>query len=337
MSPAWACLLVALLVRPPAGDPLIHFSDLREAARTAPPRHGGALLSFRELRPHGAEIVGRGERCRVAIARFPNAGKTPEHDWLSRELAASLKRLLEDRSPHEFVLTDLPAPPPGDAAGRPGSSGGAARVESLARRTRSDVVIAGGYAVLGNRVEVHVRAVRPSTGEMSAPLRFEGTLDRIGELEGRLAAGVGGALGIRLSDEALGRLDECPTLSAAAFEEYCRGLQAPDGSHTKIRHFQRAIETDPSFAEARYLLGNAYAGIGMTYGYVEWYNMALEEYRHAAALEPGDARVFCAMGLVYFVNGQYELARRSLEEALRLDPEMKLARGYLHRLDAMGQ
>jgi len=143
-------------------------------------------------------------------------------------------------------------------------------------------------------------------------------------------------LGVRLTDAAREQLMECPTASAAAFEEFCKGRQAPEGSHTKIQYLQRATEAAPSFAEAHYLLGNAYFGIGMTYGYVEWFNMALEEYRRAACLAPRDPRSYCAMGLIYMVNGRCDLARRSLGEALRLDPEMKLARSYLLRLESMG-
>ena len=74
----------------------------------------------------------------------------------------------------------------------------------------------------------------------------------------------------------------------------------------------------------------------MTYQYVEWFNMALAEYRRAAELSPGSARAYRGMGLVYMMNGRYDLARRALEKAVETDPGSKASRSALARLRGMG-
>jgi TolB-like protein len=330
--------VVSLVVRAsPGAQPLIHFIDLRTPLPLPQPAAPGLpLLSFKELRAHDAAIAGGNERCRVVVARLANGGKRADAEWLSRELADSLATKLGSCSRMEFVTSDTaPSFERRLARERVGKIN-RGQVESLARRTGADVVVVGSYAFRDEKLIVNIQAMRPSNGAISKPFHLDGPADRVWELEGKTAAGLAEILGIRLSDAARERLMECPTASAAAFEEFCKGRQSPDGSHTKIQHLQKATEADPSFAEAHYLLGNTYFGIGMAYGYVEWFNMALEEYRRAASLAPRDPRAYCAMGLVYLVNGRCDLARRSLGDALRLDPEMKLARSYLLRLESMG-
>ncbi len=43
------------------------------------------------------------------------------------------------------------------------------------------------------------------------------------------------------------------------------------------------------------------------------------------------------MGLVYMMNGRYDLARRALEKAVETDPDPRAARSALTRLEGMGR
>jgi Tfp pilus assembly protein PilF len=48
---------------------------------------------------------------------------------------------------------------------------------------------------------------------------------------------------------------------------------------------------------------------------------AIEIFKHAAALEPGDARTFRLLGEAYLQNKQGTLGAQALNHAIRLDPQ----------------
>ncbi|MCX6357191.1 MAG: tetratricopeptide repeat protein [Candidatus Aureabacteria bacterium] len=317
--------------------PLIHFDPLRTEESHRQPSCTLPLISFTGLRLHDAALAPVGEKRRVAILGFHSAGsRRPAHAWLGRELADTLAERLK-RAPLVEVITSE------ELRRFQARSGGGNKVEissanvsALSRSIGADILLLGSYRVSKGALQIELRAFRPVRGGEGSAIRVDGSADRIWEAEDRLAARCAALLGQRVGDEAAGRLFSHPTESPVAFEELCKGRQAPEGTHRKIRHLQKAIEADPSCAEAHYLLGGAYCGIGTAYQYVEWYNMALEEYRKAAAIDPGCAKAYCGLGLIYMMNSRYDLSRKSLERALELEPGMVTAKNYLNQLGRMG-
>lgn len=294
------------------------------------------LLSFGGMRSSNVALATRGEKCRAVVLKFIDARKNRDHEWLAYELADSVVRKLK-------AFLDLgycdPRTIPSFEYGRAMAKASRmrkAQIVSLARRVKADVVVAGSYSCEGDKICADVQAIRPSTDAVSPLLHFERPADRICSLEEDMAAAVAELLGRRLSGREREGLVECPTLSVIAFEELCKGRQAAEGSYGKIQHFQKAIAADPACAEARYLLGNAYCGIGETYRYAEWFTMAIDEYDKAAAVAPDCAKIHCAMGVACMMSGRYDCARKSFEKALETAPDMKPAKSYLLRLEAMG-
>ena len=336
-----AVLLSVVLCAPPGDTSPGRFPHLSKARpsshqREDPLENHLPLLSFKNARPPANALATTGEKCRVAILKFFNAQQKKNHDWIAYELADSLVRKLKAFFDVDYLDPFTVPSFKNRFSGKKPGRVSKARIASLARRAKADVVVVGSYSFAGDTICADVQAMRPSVDLISAPLHFESPADRIWFLEEEMAASAAELLGLRLSDKERVKLAECPTSSDAAFEEYCKGKQAPEGSYSKIQHFQKAIEADPACVEAHYLLGNAYYGIGMAYRYMEWFTMALDEYRKAAALAPDCAKIHCALGVTYMVSGRYDLARKSLEKALETDPGMKLARGYLLRLERMG-
>jgi len=272
----------------------------------------------------------------VAVLNFSKPDKKESRDWLSRELADSLVEKLRSSCAVDFRPADRVRTRESSLKGKPPGVMHLDEAADIARLTGADSIIVGNYQFMGNDLCVEVRSFRPDRGEEKGPVRLSGPADRIGEVEGRLAVSVAKLIGLSVNDAEREKIMASPTLNPVAFEELSKGKQDPEGSHRKIQHLQKAIQADPSCAEAHYLLGTTYYGIGMTYQYVEWYEKALEEYRKAADLAPNCAKIYCGMGLVYMLMGRYDLTRSSMERALSLDPDMKLARAYLNRLKSMG-
>ncbi|MEJ2746091.1 MAG: hypothetical protein P8123_10485 [bacterium] len=237
-----------------------------------------SLLSFKNARPPDGALAMRGEGCRAVILKFTATRKNQDREWLSYELADSAVRKLNGFLDLEYCD---PHTIPSFENGRTISQEGRMRkrqIASLARRVRADVVVVGSCYCDGDTIRADIQAMRPSTHAVSAPLQFERPADQICSLEEEMAIAIADLLGYRLSERERESLEACPTRSAVAFEELCKGRQAPEGSYGKIQHFQKAIAADPNCIEARYLLGNAYCGIGTTYRYTEWFAMAIDEY-----------------------------------------------------------
>ena len=295
-----------------------------------------SLLSLRNVRPSDGALMMRGEKCRAVILKFIDAQRKQDREWLAYELADSVVRKLKASIDPEYCD---PLTISSFEGGRTLTRGGRmrkAQIVSLAHRVKADVVVVGGYSCDGDTIRADIQAMRPSTNAVSALLHFERPADRICSLEEEMAVAVAELLGHRLSGREKDSLVECPTRSAVAFEELCKGRQAPEGSYSKIQHFQKAIAADPGCAETHYLLGNAYCGIGETYRYAEWFTMAIDEYGKAAAVAPDCAKIQCALGVACMMSGRYDCARKSLERALEIAPGMKPAKSYLLRLEAMG-
>jgi TolB-like protein len=318
--------------------PLIHFYDLR-FSHQAPVKTGAArgdnleLLHFNELRAHNSSLSSlRGCPC-VAVFSFSNRTKSHNYDWLSVEFADSIIEKLGITRRADFVDADTVNHIEHRLRGDQSEGGVKRQLAMMGRQTGAEFVVRGSYTLQGGELCVAVEAASTCGGDFIQAPSIKGSIDKVWEIEERAACTVADLIGLKLNDREHSMLCRHPTSCGTAFEEYCKGKQAPEGSYRKVRHLKKATEADSQFVEAHYRLGNAYFAIAMAYRYIEWFNMALGEYRKAAAIEPSNAKAYCAMGLVYMMNGHYDLSRQSLEKALEIDPETKLARSYLLRLE----
>jgi len=117
-----------------------------------------------------------------------------------------------------------------------------------------------------------------------------------------------------------------PSAEARTFLGWVRSLWGDlEGA---IKECERAIETDPTF-------GNPYNDIGAYLIELErldeaipWLLKALESTRYQSYFY-----AHANLGRVYIAKGQAHLARRHVEEALRLNPEYEPALEMLQRLD----
>jgi Flp pilus assembly protein TadD len=73
-----------------------------------------------------------------------------------------------------------------------------------------------------------------------------------------------------------------------------------------------ALELDPALAVAE-------ATLGVVEDRLKRYQQAQDHYRAALLLRPGDARILNNLGVSYLLSGDYELAAKTLTEAVDLD------------------
>jgi Flp pilus assembly protein TadD len=109
------------------------------------------------------------------------------------------------------------------------------------------------------------------------------------------------------------RVAQIPDEAKSEFQAGQKSLDAKDGPGA-IKHFQKALDLFPNYAEAYQLLGGAYLGGG---------NLALAEaaFVKAVAIESRMVNAQLALGLTRNLMGRTQEAEAPLQRAVQLDPK----------------
>jgi tetratricopeptide (TPR) repeat protein len=99
-------------------------------------------------------------------------------------------------------------------------------------------------------------------------------------------------------------------------------------TYKKINYFSRALELNPSLAEA-------YEKRGMLYYFQEKYELMIQDFQRFIEFVPTKASALRMLGIGYLKTGQYRKAVSSFTRAIELEPEFagaysKRAEAYRH-------
>jgi tetratricopeptide (TPR) repeat protein/TolB-like protein len=216
---------------------------------------GGYFVFFRSAEP----LL---EADLVAVAVFDNETGDPALDplgkMISQEITQGLTRTSLVRVVHsELVLRH---------AGNPGPAGGSSQGSSpglgLARETGAGLLVSGSYYLQGESVRIRGQVIDPASGEVLAPLSptvgsGEDPGPAVAELTQRAMAAVAQRFNPRLGD----LVDVVPEpRSFAAYQDYSAGMDAflDREMRRSIDHFNRALQEDPTYADALLYLAVAH-------------------------------------------------------------------------------
>ena len=96
-------------------------------------------------------------------------------------------------------------------------------------------------------------------------------------------------------------------------------------TYKKIKYFSRALELNPSLAEA-------YEKRGMLYYFQEKYEPMIQDFQHFIEFAPTKASALRMLGIGYLKIGLYREAVSSFTQAIKLDP--RFAGAYSNRAEA---
>jgi adenylate cyclase len=176
-------------------------------------------------------------------------------------------------------------------------------------------------------VRISVQLVDVSTNRQIWGNTYKGELADIFDIQEQVAKQIVDALKLKLTFPEKVSLTKRATVNAQAYDLFLRGqdylyrLNKRAIEHA-IKLFDAAIELDPRY-------GAAYAGASSAYGmHYQWFGR-LPEYREKAQelsfkalmYDSTLASAYSAMGLSYFIWGQFEEARISCEKSIELDPD----------------
>jgi len=226
-----------------------------------------------------------------------------------------------------------------------------------------DAIVEGSVMRDGNRIRVTAQLIRAATDEHFWSETYDRELKDVFSLESDLAQTIAAKVEVTVTGAERERLAASRAVAPEVYESYSKGEFALNQSHSKegleksIGYFQRAIDTDATFAPAYVGLGDAYGNLGTVFiGGVadetrpkvvnaahralqldpnlaeahvqladvlreEWHwQDAEEEYKRALELNPNSAAAYEGLGLWLACQGRSDEAVASAERGRELDP-----------------
>ena len=197
---------------------------------------------------------------------------------------------------------------------------------------RVSYVLEGSVRKAGQRIRITAQLISTRDGYHLWADRFDGLVEDIFDLQNEVARKIADALKVSLSDSDVATLARKPTDDLRAYDFYMRGREylsrrGKRNTESAIRMFESAVGIDPQFAAA-------YAGLGEACVYMyEWYDgdarwlaRAITMNQEALDRDPDSADARFGIAMVYWHQGRFPEARRTLLEVLEADPRHMLAR-----------
>ena len=293
------------------------------------------------------------EKDTIVLADFANSTGDPVFDdtlktalGVSLNQSAFLNVLSESNVTKTLKL--MTAPP--DAKLTPDIA------REVCERTGSKAYIAGSIANLGSQYVLALKVVNCRTGDLLAQEQATATakekvLNALGEAASKLRGELGESLAtVQKLDVPL---SEATTSSLEALQAYSLGAKATNekGPAAALPYDQHAIELDPNFAMGYWSVGGDYYGMGEPGRAGEYFTKAFQLREHASEREkmqiaaayyetvtgelektvqtyqewiatyPRDYRAHLDLGNIYAEQGQWEKAKETYSDSLRLAPD----------------
>ena len=321
MDSAAPAELRAIISRCVDRDPQRRFaaaSDLAMALRALLSVSAGRNAPARASRPRGKSL---------AVLPFVNSGGDPEIEYLTDGITESIINSLSQLPGLRVVPRSLVFRYKG-LQSDPSTAG-------LALNART--VLMGRVVPQGEFLNIQAELVDTVTEAQLWGERFRQKTSDLLVLQEEIAWQISEALRLKLTGAQRKKLRKRATVNPEAYQEYLRGRHywhnwSPEGFQRAIEHFERALEHDPTYAQA-------YAGLGNAFGASAYYGLMKPEdgfpRARAAALRAlemdanvADAHVTLGLERLFY-GWDWAGAEASLNAALKLDPESALAHSVL--------
>ena len=202
-------------------------------------------------------------------------------------------------------------------------------IPEIAGQLGVNAILEGGIQRSGDQIRINVQLIDTKTDEhlWAETYNRQMTAENLFAIQSEITLQIIDSLKATLTTEEAARIDERPTDSLEAFQEYMKGQQLLAlRTVTSIEggklHFERAIELDPAFAEAMIGLANAYH---LLYEYAGWQQAdsldpAMDLLSRALELSPDLGEAYMVRGEIYRHKKDFDAAELNFDRALDLIP-----------------
>ncbi len=187
-------------------------------------------------------------------------------------------------------------------------------------------VVEGSVRKSGNRVRITAQLIDGSSGGHIWADRYDGTLEDIFELQDEVTCQIVDALKVQLLPAEQEAIRNTPTANIEAYDLYLKGRQhfhykTRKSLHKAQDYFNRAIESDMSYAQAYCGLADCYSYLNTEHGegHTALVN-AMTAATKAIELSPDLGEAHASLGLVLSTTGNYSGAIKEFNAAVHLDP-----------------
>ena len=258
----------------------------------------------------------------MVVLPFVNLSGDPGQEYFSdgitEELTASLSRLA-----NLFVISRNSAF---------FYKGKAVKMPDLSKELGVKYVLEGSLRKAGDQVRITIQLIDANTDHHLWSERYDRSLKDIFALQDDIVQKIATTLELQLPFWEGGYQLRRHTDNLEAYDSYLRGLESlvranletkKEANEQARQMFERALELDPTYAEA-------YAGLGWTY-FNEWFfqwnlnraqslERALEVTRQAITLDDSLSMPHATLGQIYLWNKQHDQAIAEVRRAIALAP-----------------
>jgi tetratricopeptide (TPR) repeat protein/predicted Ser/Thr protein kinase len=273
----------------------------------------------------------------VAVTTFANITREPADEWIGSGIAETVTADLKNLESITVIARAqvFEATKSLEASGTPVSDDRAAL--EVGRRIGATWIVAGAFQRVGPMVRITAQFLEVKTAQVLRTVKVDGRIDEIFDLQDRIVFELSQGLEVALDPSAIDQITRDETKSVEAYEAYSRGLMnlrmaTGESVDRAIAQFERAVDRDPSYAEAWASLGQALNLKGQFLSIPELTTRGLESLRRAISIEPGLASAHYLLGSALVVARRYDEALASVRESLRLDPHNAGAHAVLGRV-----
>lgn len=270
------------------------------------------------------------DKTRIAVLPFANISPDPNDEYfadgLTEELIANLSLV-----PGLKVIARTSVL---------GYKNGEKKVAAIGKELGVGTIVEGSVRRAANKIRVTVQVIDVATEEHLWTAKYDDDLDDIFAVQSEIATKVATSLPGSLTKSQIPVPELERPKETQAYLSYLQGQaliwRTDEPSLRKsLDHFQKAIESDPTFARAYAGLGRAYVNLGGE-GYLTWtgaIEMGQAAAERASKLDPDLAEAHVLLGeLAFMADAPAEILDRELRRALEINPNLAQAHSILSSL-----
>jgi adenylate cyclase len=201
-------------------------------------------------------------------------------------------------------------------------------LRDVAEKLGVSYVLEGSVRKMGERLRINAQLIDAADGDHLWAERYDGDMAEISDFQDRIRAEIVAALKLKLTPSDQTVAERKPTDSVAAYDLFLKGRASYHRfTHEDIlearKYLEKAIETDPDFADAYGFLSYCYFQ-GWTHMWPDFDNnldRANELAERAVVLDGGSAIALARLAWVQIFFRRYDPAIANLEKAIDLEPD----------------